>query len=292
VFDPRAGALQPALLARGLRTAALRRDVDVYERSPVTRIEGGARMRVRAGSGTVEVERVVLAANAWMAHLPELRRFVFIVSSDVVATTPAPERFARQGWSGGEGSFDARTLIDYWRTTADGRVVFGRGGGTLAFDARVEGAFERSERQRVRVEADLRRVLPAFADVPVTHSWSGAVERTATGLLRIGRLGGDERIVYAIGYSGSGIVPSVTVGRCLASAVLGRDDEWAAIARLLAESPPRLPPEPVRYVGGRLVQRAVAGKERAEDARRDPTRAARLVAGLAPGGVASPPRGE
>jgi glycine/D-amino acid oxidase-like deaminating enzyme len=297
VFDSRGGALQPALLARGLRRVALARGIDVCERSPVTVIEAGGRIRIRAGEGTVEADRVVLAANAWMAHLPEFRRTVFVVSSDVVATAPAPELFARlawrdDAWTGGEGAFDARTLIEYWRTTVDGRVVFGRGGGTLAFAAHVGSAFERSNKQRPRVEADLRRAVPAFADVPVTHSWAGAVERTSNGLLRIGRLGGDERLVYAIGYSGSGVVPSVTVGRCLASTLLGRDDEWADVARLLGGASPRLPPEPVRYLGGLIVQRAVAGKERAEDAGRTPTRAARLMAGLAPGGLASPPSGE
>jgi glycine/D-amino acid oxidase-like deaminating enzyme len=292
VFDPRGGVLQPALLARGLRRVALMRGVDVFERSPVTAIAAGPRINVRSESGTVDAERVVLAANAWMAHLAELRNIVFVVSSDVVATAQAPEHFARQGWSGGEGAFDARTLVDYWRTTADGRVVFGRGGGTLAFAARVGPSFERSERQRPRVEADLRRALPAFADVPVTHSWAGAVERSSTGLLHIGHLGGNDRLVYAIGYSGSGVVPSVTVGRCLASTLLARDDDWAALARLLGGRPPRLPPEPVRYAGGLIVQRAVAGKERAEDAGRSPTRAARIVSGFAPGGVASPPPGD
>jgi glycine/D-amino acid oxidase-like deaminating enzyme len=233
----------------------------------------------------------VLAANAWMAHLPGLREDTVVVSSDVVATAPAPELLAELGWRGDEGAFDARLMVNYWRATPDGRIVFGRGGGTHAFAARIGGAFERSERQRPTVERDLRKLLPRFREVPVTHSWAGAVERTSDGLVRFGRLGGDERLIYAIGYSGSGVVPAVTVGRCLASTALGRHDEWAQLAQLLSRQAPPLPPEPLRYVGGLLVRRAVERKESIEDAGGKPSVIVRRLASLAPGGVAVAPRG-
>jgi glycine/D-amino acid oxidase-like deaminating enzyme len=225
-----------------------------------------------------------------MAHLSGLREDVVVVSSDVVATAPAPQLLERLGWRGDEGAFDARMMIDYWRATGEGRIVFGRGGGTHAFAARIGAAFERSERQRATVERDLRRLLPAFREVPTTHAWAGAVERTTDGLVRYGRLGGDERLLYAIGYSGSGVVPSVTVGRCLAAATLGRDDEWARLAQLFTRPAPALPPEPLRYLGGFVVRRAVERKEAHEDAGRQVPPLLSRLAALAPGGVAVAPR--
>ncbi|HZQ04191.1 MAG TPA: FAD-binding oxidoreductase [Gaiellaceae bacterium] len=289
VHDPRGGALHPALLARGLRRAALEHGVDVRERSPLSAIEAGSSIRLRCGDASVEAERAVLAANAWMAHFRELRGDVVVVSSDVVATAPAPALLTQRGWPDGVGAFDARTLIDYWRTTANGRVVFGRGGGTLAPAARIGSRFEHSERRRRWVEAELRRLLPPLVEIPVTHSWAGPVERSATGLLRFGCLGGDDRLPYAIGFAGSGIVPAVAAGRCLASLALGRDDDWASLARLLAARGPGFPPEPFRYLGGLVVQRAIARKEDAEDRGGMPSGLVRFLARYAPGGVASPP---
>jgi glycine/D-amino acid oxidase-like deaminating enzyme len=292
VFDPRGGALQPALLARGLRRVARARGVDVLERSPVTKISADdSGICVRCSNGEVRANRAVLAANAWMAHLPGLREDVVVVSSDIVATAPAADHLRELGWRGGEGAFDAHMLIDYWRTTEEGRVVFGRGGGTLAFAARISDAFERSDRQRAAVERDLRHVLPALRDVKTTHAWAGAVERSSDGLIRFGHLGDDPRLLYAIGYSGSGVVPSVTVGRCLASRLLERDDEWDRLSRLFEGQGRSFPVEPLRFFGGKVVQLGVARKEKAEDAGRSPSWAARRLAQFAPGGVVSkPPR--
>jgi glycine/D-amino acid oxidase-like deaminating enzyme len=233
----------------------------------------------------VSAARVVLAAGAWQAHLPDLRRDTVVVSSDLVATAPAPERFAELGWTGGEVSFDAKTMLHYWRTSRDRRIVFGTAGTKLAFGARVGAGFERpSDRSRAALADALGDRLPPFATTDVTHAWSGPIDRSSAGLPRIGDLGGDPRITYVSGFSGTGVLPCVTVGRCLASVALGRDDEPADVARLLRRAGPSLPPEPIRYVGGRLVQRAIASKERAELLGRRPSTLAVGLARLLPSG--------
>jgi hypothetical protein len=75
-----------------------------------------------------------------------------------------------------------------------------------------------------------------------------------------------------MGYSGTGVLPTVTLGRCLASTVLELDDEFAAMATLLGRRGSRFPPEPIRYAAGRLVQRAIQKKESAEELGRLPPR--------------------
>ena len=62
----------------------------------------------------------MVATNAWAGALPELRRALVVVSSDIVATPPIPDRLAEIGWTGGEGITDSQMMVAYYRTTEDG----------------------------------------------------------------------------------------------------------------------------------------------------------------------------
>jgi glycine/D-amino acid oxidase-like deaminating enzyme len=264
---PGGGSLHPARLARGLRRSAIKRGATVYERSPVSRIDALQNtVRITTEGGTVSANRVVMAANAWMAHFKQFRGNTFIVSSDLVATAPVPERFEELGWNSGEVSFDAKAMLLYWRATADKRVVFGNVGRKLGLGPTIEDRWERpSDQLKLEIERALRRTLPRLGNVPLTHAWAGPIDRSSTGLPHIGKLGGDPRITYALGFSGGGVLPTVAVGRCVASTVLERDDEHADLARLLGHTGADFPPEPIRYIGGRVVQKAILSKETAEE---------------------------
>jgi glycine/D-amino acid oxidase-like deaminating enzyme len=230
--------------------------------------------------------------NAWVAALRELRRAIVVVASDIVATEPIPGRLEGIGWTDGMCISDSRLLVNYYRLTRDGRLVFGKGGGGLAFGGRVGAAFEGASPRAAEVEQSMDALYPMLADARVTHSWTGPIDRNATAIPLVGRLGGHEGIHYAVGFSGNGVGPSALVARTLASRVLRRDDEWASVT--LPERPsghfPRdpagwFPPEPARYAGGRLVRAAVARKEAAEDAGRRPTRLDARLTRLAPAGL-------
>jgi glycine/D-amino acid oxidase-like deaminating enzyme len=271
--DRKGGSLHPARLARGLRRAAIARGAKVFERSPVLSIHADSDVWVKAERGTVHAEQIVMSANAWMAHLPDFRRDTFICSSDLVATAPTPDRFKALGWTGEEVSFDAKAMLFYWRSTADKRVVFGNVGRKLGLGPKIEGRWEQPSEELYReIEMGRRRVLPQLGNVELTHAWSGPIDRSSTGLPRIGKLGGDPRITYVIGFSGTGVLPTVTLGHCLASVVLDRDDARRAQAELLTRTGSPFPPEPIRYIGGRLVQKAIIRKESAEDLGRTPPR--------------------
>lgn len=285
-----AGAIvQPALLARGLRRVALERGVRIHEGTPVERLESGRRaVSVTTRGGTVAAGRVVLAANAWLATLPPFRRSIFVVSSDVIATPPLPDELARLGWARGDGGSNSRLMVNYYRPTADGRVVLGRGGGTLAFGGRLGRRFDYNEEQARLAHRDLGRLFPSLAATPVDRAWAGPVDRSVTGLPRCGTLGVDPRIAYAVGFSGNGVVPTMLAGGALAALTLDHADEAsvaigappAADARIAS-----LPPEPIRYLGGRIVRVAVARKEAAEDRGASPRWLARRLSSLVPSGV-------
>jgi len=284
VFEPTAAIVQPALLARGLRRIALKLGVRIFERSAMTALERQTPPRVRTAHGSVTAERVVLALNAWAARLPEIKRALVVIASDIVATEPIPDRLTKIGWRDGLAISDSRLLVNYYRTTHDGRIAFGKGGGTLAFGGRVGAQFEGASPRAAEVTASLRALYPSLVDVPVKSSWTGPIDRTMSGLPVFGRLGGRPDILYGVGYSGNGVGPSFVGGRILASLALGLADEWAS-AGLVQAPLGSFPPEPFRFVGGLVVRAAVARKERAEDAGRHPDAVTMRLAGLAPAGL-------
>ncbi len=283
VFEAGAASVQPALLARGLRTVALAQGVELFEGSPMVGLDRGTELVVRTPGGRIRAGRVVIAMNAWSGRLRELRRRFVTVASDLVITEPAPERLAQAGLRGGVTISDSRLMVHYYRPTADGRLAFGKGGGSLAYDGRVGRSFEGVSPRAAAVAAHMHALEPALADVPLAASWVGPIDRSLDGLPFFTALGRPD-LICGLGYSGNGVGPSVLGGRILASMALGREDEWSRCG-LVREPPRGLPPEPLSYLGGQLVRGAVARLERAEDTGRDPSWIDRRLTALAPPGL-------
>ena len=213
VFEPTAAVVQPGLLVRGLRRVALERGIRIFEHSPMQRIDRSAgRPQVQTAHGRVTAERVVLALNAWAARLPEYRPFLIVVASDVIATPPIPDRLAATAWEPGLAVSDSRRLVNYYRTTDDGRVVFGKGGGTLAYGGSVGSAFNRASPRVPEVTAHLHRAYPALVDVGAEQSWRGPIDYAASGTPAFLRVGPAGDTFCAAGYSGNGVGPSYVGG--------------------------------------------------------------------------------
>lgn len=282
VFEAGAATVHPGLLAVGLRAAARRRGLRLFERSCVVAVDRDEGL-VRTPQGTVRAGAVVLATSAWLSQERRLARAVLPVSSDVVATEPVPDLLERIGWTDGTAVSNSRLMVDYYRTTRDGRIVFGRGGGAIAWRGRFGDAFDHDPRRQDATTGALRRLVPALGDVAITHAWGGAVDRSSDGLPFFGRLPGRVPVVYGVGMSGNGVAPSVLAGRILASLALGADDRWSRCG-LVAGVPGRFPPEPLRFLGGRLVRAAVQRKETREDDGLPVDWVTRRLAALAPSG--------
>ena len=248
--------VQPARLVRALRRAVLAAGAHIYEGTAVTSVEGDA---VTPG-GRVRAREVVLATNAWAARWPASRQLA-VLRSAIVLTEPVPDLAERVGWQGGEAVFDGRAFLHYFRPTRGGRVLMGSASGSTA-----------------RAEQALRTLLPALADVRVEHAWEGPIDVSSDRLPFFGTVPGT-RVHYGAGYTGNGVGPSWLGGQILASLALGADDRWSRLP-LATRSVPRLPPEPLRTIGQRLVSRALLAIDDAEAADRRPAAAARAVAAL------------
>jgi putative aminophosphonate oxidoreductase len=283
VFEAGCASVQPALLARGLRRVAIDRGVQVFERSPMTALDRGEELVVRAEAGSMRARLVVIAMNAWATRLRELHDSIVTVSSDIVLTDPVPERLHAIGLRGGICISDSRLMVHYYHPTADGRMAFGKGGGSLGFGSRVDERFNGASPRANWVAGHMHSLYPELADVPVAASWTGPIDRTVDGLPFFGPIGRAD-LVCGLGFSGNGVGPTVLGGKVLASIALGREDEWSSCG-LVRPAPRGLPPEPLRYLGGQIVRAAVAHKERLEDEGRAPSVVTRRVAALAPAGL-------
>ncbi|SDA90963.1 NAD(P)/FAD-dependent oxidoreductase [Mesorhizobium qingshengii] len=283
VLETSAGTVHPAKLAIGLRDLALARGIVVHERSPVLDIETGRACTLRTARGTVQAEKVVLAANAWLSALPELRRHLYVVDSEVIATAAVPELLDSIGWRDGAAICDSQAQVLYYQRTATGRVVFGRGSGNVAFAGNVGASFNRSAEHGRDNVRELHRVYPALRGVPVEYDWSGPIDCVPEHVPVFDHLRGHPNIFYGMGFNGTGIAQTPIGGRILASLVLERKDRWSASGLVGIERRMSLPPEPFRYLGAKLVRGAVRRKNEAEIRNRKPGRITNLLAGLKPG---------
>lgn len=282
VFDSTAATVHPGFLVRGLRRKALDLGVHIYEQTRVGAIAWNRPAVLSSGKGRVVADKVVIATNVWAAGLSGLRRRLSVIASDLIATAPISGRLAKLGWVHGEAIIDAQQKIRVYRTTGDGRITFGRGGGGLAYAGFIGSRFKASPRHAAVTAQYFRRVYPMLGDVEISHNWSAAVDMSPSGLPMFGHLGRHRNFVYGVGWSGFGVGMSIVGARILASLVLDVADEWSTCG--LVERPgKRFPPEPIRFLGGQIVRAAVASKEKAEDRGRRPSRLAVALSALAPG---------
>jgi glycine/D-amino acid oxidase-like deaminating enzyme len=274
VFMRDGATIQPARLVRALRRAVIA-SARVHEHSRATRIDD---RRVETEHGLVRAREIVVATNAAAAGWQPLSRKLTVFGSYVVLTEPVPELLEQINWTGGEAVFDGRMFLHYFRTTNDGRVLMGSGSGPIGYGGRIDERFTGDEPTGARAEQGLRRLLPGLAEARITNSWGGPIDVSSDHLPFFGTVPGT-RIHYGAGYSGHGAGPSWLGGQILARLVQGVDDELTGLP-FVTRRVPKLPPEPLRRLGGGLVRASIMACEEAEEAGRRPSLPARMGAAI------------
>ena len=272
----RGATVQPARLARGLRRVLLERGVRIHEGTPAVQMRRGNGAEVETPDGTVRAGRAVIAANAWAARWPGLRRSLLVRGSYIVLTAPAPDRIEELGWTGGEPICDVRTSLHYFRTMPDGRIAFGGVGRALG--SRIGPGYDHDEASLRWVADGFRRIFPSFADVPIEEGWGGPVDVSATHHPWFGTLPGGA-VHYGVGFTGHGVSQAHLGGRILSALVLDQEDELTRLP-FVNRRPKRFPPALLSGIGAAVVQRAILRKDRLEDTGRRPGWPTRFLATL------------
>lgn len=276
---PTGATVHPARLVAGLRERVVAAGVRLHERTAmrsIREIGGGVRIET-SGGGVVVANHAVLATGGALLRTPGLRRALTATSSHMLVTEPVPDVLEQLNWTGGEAITDSRAMIHYFRTTVDGRIAFGWGGGRIVRGARLQGRAELDPEMVATVEDHMRGFFPQLEGRSVEQAWGGPIDASPTHLPVIRSTGA--RLHAGFGYTGNGVGPSQMVGRALAAMALDRRDEFT---RLAIVDPPavNVPPEPFRYVGGSLIRRAILRKERLEEEGRSVDPLTRVACGI------------
>ncbi len=277
-FFPASATVNPARLALGLRRRLIETGVEVYENSKVVGLRAGpGGVEARTAGGVVRAGHAVLATGGAQEAAEPLRRRLTLTSSHMVITEPVPDVIEEIGWTGGECITDGRHMLHYFRTTLDGRIAFGWGGGRMVYGARIRGRAEVDAEVAARVATHLTRFFPQLEGRRIDHAWGGPIDVSPNHTPMVGTL--DSRVHYAFGYTGNGVGPSRMVGHILASLALDRRDDYSRLA-IVDHTEIRVPPEPFRYIGGMVVRDALLRKERAEELGKEPDPVSKMIAGI------------
>ncbi len=277
-YFPASATVNPARLALGLRRRLIEAGVEVYELSKVRSLKAGpSGVEARTGDGLVQASQAVLATGGAQEAVAPLRRRLTLTSSHMVITEPVPDVLEEIGWTGGECITDARHMLHYFRTTDDGRIAFGWGGGRMVYGARLCGHAEVDAGVAAEVATHLTRFFPQLEGRRIVHAWGGPIDVSPNHTPMIGTL--DGRVHYVFGYTGNGVGPSRMVGHILASLALDRRDDYSRLA-IVEHTEIKVPAEPFRYIGGTVIRDALLRKERAEELDLEPSRLSRFLSGI------------
>ncbi|MFC3053497.1 NAD(P)/FAD-dependent oxidoreductase [Kordiimonas pumila] len=204
--------LHPLKLCLGMRDACLGAGVSIYENSKVMRIVQGAKnCEVLTDTGKVSAKHVVLAANAHHQLLKSrLSGYAYPAGSYIIATERLPEAILNEINPHGHAICDTKKVCDYFRTTEDGRVLFG---------GRVNYSGNRPKSIQAALLPRMLKVWPQLDGVPITHEWGGKLAVPVTEVPIVGQI--SDRIYYSFGYTGHGVNTGNLLGVVLAEAITG-----------------------------------------------------------------------
>ncbi|MFT4192328.1 MAG: FAD-binding oxidoreductase [Comamonas sp.] len=233
LLDRSAGHVHPLRLAQGEAAAFESLGGVIHEQTPVLRIERGEPAVVHTAKGQVRARYVIIACNAYIGDLePQLASRSMPCGTQVVATEPLGDRFA-EILPTNYCVEDCNYLLDYFRLSADRRLLYGGG---VIYGARDPAHIESIIRPK------LLKTFPQLQGVRIDYAWTGNFLLTLNRLPQVGRLASN--IYYSQGCSGHGVTFTHLIGRVLGQALQGQAERFDAFANL-----PHLP-----FPGGRLLR--------------------------------------
>jgi gamma-glutamylputrescine oxidase len=222
LIDTRSGHLHPLKYTRGLARAAEAAGARIFEQTTALSFTQGEEVTVRTDHGIVRCRHLVLCANAYVETIsPRLARRILGVGTYIIATHPMSEAQARALLPSDAAVADLNWILDYFRLSADRRLLFG---GRVSYSALQPPRLAASMHRR------LARIFPQAAGLAVEYAWGGYLDITRSRAPDFGRLA--PNIFYLQGFSGHGMSLTALAGKLVAEAVSGTAERFDVFARL------------------------------------------------------------
>jgi gamma-glutamylputrescine oxidase len=233
LITPAGGHMHPMKYAHGLANAALVAGAHIYEQSRVTAVADGATTLVQTATGSVSARHVLMACDSDMDSVDRAAgQYTMPVLNYIIATEPLDAGRAAALIPSGAAVSDSRFVLNYFRLSADNRMLFAGGEKYTRKPPADIAAF---------VRPFMLGLFPSLADAAIDYAWGGAVGITVNRLPQFGRRGNR---LFAHGYSGQGVLLATLAGELMADAISGNSagfDRFAAI--------PHMP-----FPGGKLLR--------------------------------------
>lgn len=227
VLDSGAAHLHPLNFALGLARACVAAGVRIHEQTRVTAHSGTGPIVVTTDQGEVRARFLVLGCNGYLGSLePRIADRIMPINNFLLATAPLGP-LGRRLIADPACVHDTLFVVNYFRLSPDGRLIFGGGENyTRAFPADLKGFVRRQ----------MLRIFPQLDPIPIDYAWGGTLAITMNRLPHLGRLA--PNVYFAQGYSGHGISTATLAGQLMAEAIAGTAERFDVFARL---PPPSFP---------------------------------------------------
>jgi gamma-glutamylputrescine oxidase len=233
-LDMGAHHLHPLNYALGLVRAAQDLGAQIFEGSRVLSYTEGDHVRIKTGQGEVKARFMVLACNGYLEKLePRAAGRIMPINNYMLATEPLPEELARRLIRDNTSMSDSLFVINYWKLSADNRLLFGGGETyTRRFPADIKNFVRRY----------MLHIYPELAETRIDYGWGGTLAITMNRMPDFGRL--SPNVFYAHGYSGHGVPIATLAGKLLAEVISGTAERFDVMASV---------PSP-QFPGGTLLR--------------------------------------
>ena len=222
LLDARSGHLHPLKFTQGVARAAEAAGAVIFEHTEALRYEEASGVLIHTGNGTVRCRHLVLCGNAYLGSLaPTLSRRILGVGTYIIATRPLEPALAQSLLPSDAAVADINWILDYFRLSADRRILFG---GRVSYSAMQPPHLAESMRRR------MVRIFPELSEVEVEYAWGGYLDITMSRAPDFGRL--SRNVFYLQGFSGHGMSLTVLAGKLVAEAVAGTAERFDVFARL------------------------------------------------------------
>ncbi len=225
-FDEVSGHLHPLKYGLGLARAAQAAGVVIFEGSAVTGLHRGTTLTAKTSRGTVRAQFALLAGNYGLAELgpqiaPEISPHIMPVGTYMVATEPLDPGLRAKLIPGNAAVCDNEFILDYFRFSADHRLLFG---GRVSYSTMTPSNLKETMRQR------MLKVFPALSQTRMDHVWGGFVDISMNRAPDFGRVA--DNIYYLQGFSGHGVAATGLGGKLVAEAIAGQAERFDVFAKL------------------------------------------------------------